>query len=158
MGFQVEPTRLGGRSGRAVLIGAATVVVGLGVIVAALAFPRPAVPPAPVAAATIAPIASPTPRPPITCHDLGPARCTEVADAALAAIDDPSLPGVRAVDVWATLVCGDTLDCPPDRLGKRSVAGSAIVGLSDDVSLWVNVTDTGRGTLDAWVVRTRHRG
>ncbi len=161
MDYRIEPTRLGRRSGRAVLISAATVVIGLGVIVAGLAFLRPATPAPSLAEATIAPTArptpSPTPRPPITCHDLEPARCTEVAEAALAAIDDPSLPIVRGVEVWATLVCGDTLDCPPSRLGKRSVAGSAIVGLADDVSLWVNVTDAGRGMLDAWVVRTQHR-
>ncbi|MGH2474341.1 MAG: hypothetical protein ACRDIL_03680 [Candidatus Limnocylindrales bacterium] len=158
MDYRIEPTRLARRSGRAVLIGAAAVVVGLGVVLAVLALQRPTVTSTVVAEATVVPAPSPTPLPAITCHDLETVRCSHVAEAALGAIDDPTLPTVRGVEVWATLLCGDTLDCPPDRLGERRVAGSAVVGLADDRALWVNVTESERGTFDAWVVRMQPRG
>ena len=76
-----------------------------------------------------------------------------MAAAAVGAIDDATLPPVRAVGVWATLLCGDAFDCPPGRLNSGRVAGSAVLELSDARTLWVNVTESDEGALEAWVIR-----
>lgn len=144
MDYRVEPTRLAGRTGRTLLAAVAVAVVVFGLAVIAIADPT-----APEGRAR----PSPTPPPTVACHGLGRTACQRVADAAVVAIDDPSLPPVEAIGVWATLLCGDAFDCPPGRLETGRVAGSAVLRLVDARSLWVNVTESDAGGLEAWVIR-----
>ena len=146
MDYRIEPTRLGRGSGRAVLVGVSVVVLLLGALVVILGGDSPG-------DATAAVRPTPTPRPAIACHGVVAPACERVADAAVAAIDDPTLPGVRAIGVWPSLLCGDAFDCPPGRLARGRVAGSAVLELSDARTLWVNVTEADEGALEAWVIR-----
>lgn len=155
MAYQVAPTPVPGRSGRAVVaIALLASMVGAGVLAGLMTLSGPARP-APVERSDAAPS---TPAPDVTCHDLAGSRCEDVADAALGAVVGPMFGSVRSVDVWATLVCGDTLDCPNGRLADATVAGSAVIDLVDDGTVWVNVTRLGPGRYDAWVIRSRSRG
>ena len=144
MDYRVEPTRLARSTGRAVLgaVTATVVVVGLLVMIAVAPSARDA---------RVGP--TPTRQPAIACHGLVGSACDRVAVAAVAAIDDPTLPAVHTIRVWATLLCGDAFDCPPGRLARGRVAGSAILELADARTLWVNVTESDDGALEAWVIR-----
>ncbi|HET7169656.1 MAG TPA: hypothetical protein VFI69_10685 [Candidatus Limnocylindrales bacterium] len=96
--------------------------------------------------------------PEVLCHELAGSRCDQVAAAALGAVGGSMFGPIRSVDVWGSLLCGDTIDCPNGRLAFARVAGSAVIGLADGGTVWVNVTELGRGSFDAWVVRSRARG
>jgi hypothetical protein len=144
MDYRVEPTRLARRTGRTLFGASAAAVVVFGLVVILIADPSSRDPRA---------RPSPTPQPEITCHGLGPTVCQRVAFAAIAAIDDATLPPVRAIGVWATLLCGDVFDCPPGRLNSGRVAGSAVLELADARTLWVNVAEAEAGGLEAWVIR-----
>ncbi len=145
MDYRIEPTRLARGTGRAVLGAVAAVVAVFALFVVVIAV-------APSSGdARVRP--TPTPQPAIACHGLVGSACDRVAGAAVAAIDDPTLPGVSVIRVWATLLCGDVFDCPPGRLDRGRVAGSAVLELSDARTLWVNVTESDEGALEAWVIR-----
>jgi hypothetical protein len=163
--YRIAPTRIPGRSGRSVvaIASALAVVVGLGLAILTVTSVgsdpdlRVAVKsgsPRPIGAIPVAK------RPPdVRCHGIGPGRCTEIAAAAVGAIIDPTLPPATSVEVWASLLCGSTFDCPPYHLADRRPAGSAVVTVGGIV-LWVNVTEIVRPedrgsqlpTLDAWVI------
>jgi hypothetical protein len=156
--YRIAPTRIPGHSGRSVvaIACALTVVVGLGLTI----LTHGAAPGARVAVTSGPPRPDSTARlPDVRCHDVDPGRCTEIASAAVGAIVDPTLPPARSVDVWASLLCGSTFDCPPYHLVDRRPAGSAVVTIGASV-LWVNVTEIvredDRGSrlpmLDAWVI------
>jgi hypothetical protein len=172
MEYRNDPTRVTGRSGRSVLATALTVAFALGGGIVALSVgggsgartagateagsPALAMPSAIGGAARVA-ARSPT----VRCHDVPSPRCARVAAAAVDAIVDPTLPPATTVDVWATLLCGSTFDCPPYHLADRLPAGSAVIVLASSMVLWVNVTeiilsDTDRGSVDsrfdAWVI------
>ena len=181
--YQVDPTPLTRRRSRRILAATATVAIGTAVVVGGLALGgRPPsgnalVPPIaeassaePIAsAASTAPDAAPSdtptptiapgPPPRLTCHGVPGARCADILRAVLIAIADPPIPHPTTVDVWASLLCGDSFDCPPGRIDDRQPAGSAVV-TAGSIWLWVNVTDalgtSGPGTLSAWVIRSGH--
>jgi hypothetical protein len=152
MAYEVAPTPVPGRSGRTVVaIGLVASMMGAGLLAGLFTLAGPA----PVQPSTAVPS---TGVPDVTCHDLAGSRCEDVAEAALGAVVGPMFGSVRSVGVWATLLCGDTLDCPNGRLADATVAGSAVIDLVDDGTVWVNVTRLGPGRYDAWVVRSRSRG
>jgi hypothetical protein len=164
MEYRIDPTRIAGRSSRSVLAAAAAVVILAGAGIAVLIVARPS--DAPVALATTpsrplgiapSPLARALALPPaVHCHDVPEVQCTRIAAAAVDAVADPALAPATTVDVWATLLCGSTFDCPSYRLADRRPAGSAVVGLASSMVLWVNVTEpeagSEGGSLDAWVI------
>jgi len=93
----------------------------------------------------------------VTCHHVDRFACRLAVSTALGTLTG-DVPAVAAADVWSGLVCGDTLDCPNGRLADATVAGSAVIDLVDDGTVWVNVTRLGPGRYDAWVIRSRSRG
>jgi hypothetical protein len=102
----------------------------------------------------------------VTCHDLAADRCRSLAAAAVAGIDDPGLTAPSSVDVWGSILCGSTFDCPPIHLDGRHPAGSVVVAFPGSVTLWVNVTEDNRGLgggpgvrpLEVWVIRSQTAG
>jgi hypothetical protein len=191
MAFQVEPTRLGRRRSLApamVVVAAGVLVVAFGfltarpaavervassrpaaaiVVVAASATPGTSSPPAsPVSSRGAPPWAvrpagpAPIGAPDVTCHGLGHSRCQAVAAAVLdiVSIDSPPIAGI---DVWASLICGNALDCPSDRLRGRPLGSAAVSFGPGGPTAWANVVaatpDTaypqGASTATAWMVR-----
>jgi hypothetical protein len=181
--YQVDPTRLTPRRGRRTVAVTAAIAMGIAVLVGGLALAGRApsgngpVPPMAVAssaeplafAATTAPdvapwdtptpTIAPGPPPRLTCHGVPGARCADILRAVLIAIADPPIPHPTRVDIWASLLCGDSFDCPPGQIDDRQPAGSAVV-TAGSIWLWVNVTDalgaSGPRTLSAWVIRSGH--
>ena len=174
MEFRIEPTPLSKRRSRRILAVTGAIAVGLSIVIGALASGN-ARPIATVVSATATPasqaarspsappllsasaVARTGPAPRVVCHDVTEARCTAISQAALRVADDPALPWPTRIDVWASLLCGSTFDCPPDRMTGRQVAGSAIV-LGPTVGVWVNLVEPAGGTdsasFDAWVIRS----
>jgi hypothetical protein len=94
----------------------------------------------------------------IDCHDIDRAGCHRIVRAALRVLPD-ELPAVRGADVWRSLVCGDTFDCPPDYLRESNPMGSAVLRFDDAPGIAVNVVDWRYGSsvrlgLRAWLVRS----
>jgi hypothetical protein len=180
MEYRVEPTPLDrGRSRRVVLVTTALTIV-VGSLVAMFAVGGRTTPeiasataiatPAPVESASqpaaSRAVRSPAPavlapgRPPrILCHDVAGGPCAAIARAVLAVVVDPALPWPTRIDVWSSLLCGSTFDCPPGRLAGRRPAGSAVVVVGR-LGFWVNVTGAAGGSgaepgsLEAWVIRS----
>ena len=97
----------------------------------------------------------------LECHAVSDAICDAVATASLAILPADA-PRVVAIDAWASILCGDSLDCPPQRLAMSEPLGSAVVTFAGGgLQAWVNVVEpsqggTGDGSaagLTAWVVR-----
>ena len=138
--LEVQPALVAGgrrpwRSILAVVVAAVSIVV-----VAALAGGSPvAGPPNGIAQVSAAPTDAARPAAPVTtrsipsamaCHDLDRSACRLAVVTALGALG-ADLPPVDSVDVWAELLCGDTLDCPTSRLdGRATPLGSVIVRLA----------------------------
>ena len=163
--YDAAPIRVARGSSRSVLgvASAAALLIVIGVVMAAIGVPDRRVADLAVPS-TAAPSVAPTPTgsPAVRCHDVPSARCAILARAALDAALDPSLPPAIAVDVWSSLLCGSTFDCPPARLADQHPAGSAVIDLGGSLALWVNVTEhddpadprtVGSG-LEAWVIRS----
>jgi hypothetical protein len=204
MDFEVEPRRVTRRSSASGFAVAALIVLVLAGIVVLTngSRPGPAVGPSPVARVVGAaptpmpmPTPTPTPAPPflpspfpsslvrpapptVQCHAIDADRCLLVANAAVDAARDPYLPPASVVEVWASLICGSTLDCPPNQLvGLRPLGSATIRYASSAIVLWVNVGEvidrsspsptagprtSGQAPvadpiahLDAWVLRQR---
>jgi hypothetical protein len=185
-GYELAPSPVARRSSRsAVLVaGLAGLILG-GAVVAAIAGGLSGPRPAPIAEATtraahaaaspgpsaVADDASPT-HPAIvlplwvTCHDLAAERCRSLAAAAVAGIDDPALTAPSSVEVWGSILCGSTFDCPPTHLDGHHSAGSVVVAFPGTVTLWVNVTEADRGLgggpgvrpLEVWVIPSQTAG
>jgi hypothetical protein len=163
--YGADPTRVARRSSRSVLAvaSAAALVVAIGVVLAAIAAPdRPVAVLGSSSSAAASVGSTPAGSPAVRCHDVPSTRCASLARAALEAAMDPSLPPAIAVDVWASLLCGSTFDCPPARLAGHHPAGSAVIDLSGSLELWVNVTEPDElvapraapSALVAWVIRS----
>ena len=98
----------------------------------------------------------------VACHQLGRPACDAVARASLAALP-PDVPVVTAIDAWRSILCGDTFDCPPDRLARSVPLGSAVVSFGGQApQAWVNVVAQSQaaeagttGAPVAWIVRWR---
>jgi hypothetical protein len=174
MEFRVDPTPLSRRRSRRILATTAVVVAAMAVLVGALtlgntrpntavvqtlATTLPAVTPSPASTASPEPtvLARTGPPPLVVCHDVADERCQTIARAALTASDDPTLPWPTKVEVWASLLCGSTFDCPPGRITAHETEGSAVI-TAGSLGLWVNVvqltTGSGATMLEAWVIRT----
>ena len=87
------------------------------------------------------------------------AICDAVATASLAILPADA-PRVVGIDAWASILCGDNLDCPPQRLATTEPLGSAIVSFVDGPQAWVNVVEPAQADGDgstpgliAWIVR-----
>jgi hypothetical protein len=166
MDYELEPSRVTRRSSASGFAVAALINLAVvGIVIATSGTPggsadrRPGAVGSPpgVQAVIIASPPSPSPRPPflpppfptsdantlplqLTCHAIDVDRCRLVADAAVAAARDPYLPSAAAVDVWASLVCDSTLDCPPNQLVNLLPLGSATISYrGSEIILWVNV-------------------
>ena len=97
----------------------------------------------------------------LECHAVSDAICDAVAIASLAILPADA-PPVLAIDAWASILCGDSLDCPPQRLAASEPLGSAVVTFAGGGSqAWVNVVEPSPGTAGdgsadgptAWIVR-----
>jgi hypothetical protein len=95
------------------------------------------------------------------CHEIDRNTCRLTVATALGALG-AELPVVESVDVWSSLLCGDTLDCPTTRLdGRATPLGSTIVRLAGGgPAAWINVVYRSHGrpldfdpTLEAWIAR-----
>ena len=100
----------------------------------------------------------------VTCHGVGRAGCLQMARAAVADLDPPR-PLIGAIDVWPSLICGDTIDCPLSVLRRIDPLGSAVLHLRGSQSeVWVNVgQDTVTGSspsaaaaIEAWIIRWQY--
>jgi hypothetical protein len=184
MAFDVTPTPVRRRGPRIPAI--VVLAVGIGIVGTAVATSSPGEPTtvpastAPAAAVTrvmptsggsataAKPAASPAQfpstrgaRPPsnLKCHAVSDAICDAVAMASLAILPADA-PRVVGIDAWASILCGDSLDCPPQRLATSEPLGSAIVTFARGPQAWVNVVDpspaaeASAGPL-AWIVRWR---
>jgi hypothetical protein len=158
MAFEVRPTAV--RSGHPLAGIAVAVLIGLVVVVGAV-LTRPPVParPASLDPRVIAALHLPAR---LDCHDLGRTDCEAATRAALG-LFGPSDGAVTAAGAWKSLLCSNTLDCPPTRLtADATPMGSVIVTFADGPAAWINVmahpttTGAGPGTIaEAWVVRWR---
>ena len=188
MVFEVAPTRVGRGHGRwpvLVVAGIAAAVIAAAVIggdsnpsppwsdEAVAAVPSSTQPaPAPTRAdvASLLPSSSPDPRPTtaaITCDEGAATVCTEVVVAGLVALPD-DVPHPVSAEVWASLFCGDDLDCPRSEFDRMAgTMGSVKFGFDTGPSAWVNVIhllpDAGAGpdpagaepdpVVHAWIAR-----
>lgn len=170
MDYHQDPTRIARGTSRSVLAVAAAATIAIALLAGAMAIAAGGrTKPASELASMVSPavresvVAGSLAVPPdVRCHDVASRRCARIAQAALIAAADPLLPRATTVDVWATLLCGSTFDCPPYHLIGRQPAGSAIVGFASSLVVWVNVTEIDAGPepgssdlkLDAWVIRS----
>ncbi len=187
MGFSVSPTRIGSRRSRwavAGLVVAACALVAVAVVggnpststapstrtagvAATVALPSPAVSPGP-SSGDGAQAAARLPAT-ITCQQFEPAPCRRVVNAAVAIIS-PGAGTIRAVSVWRSLLCDDSIRCPPQRLRDTTPVGSVVLDFGAGSSVYVNVIATtnrqdsraigaddgdvpATSDLEAWVVR-----
>jgi hypothetical protein len=97
----------------------------------------------------------------IACHDVDRFACNLAVSTALGTLD-VEVPAVATADVWPGLVCGDTLDCPANRLDGRSTPlANVILRLAGGgPAAWVNVVYRSHGrpldfdpTVEAWIAR-----
>ncbi len=102
-----------------------------------------------------------TPPDRVTCGALDAGRCRTILAAAEDALG-PDVPKVAAAQVFDSIVCGDTLDCPPSLLAVAARYGSVGFTFGDGERVLVNVVErvTPPGSLDAaapivaWIVRS----
>jgi hypothetical protein len=97
----------------------------------------------------------------LTCHQVDRFACHLAVATALGTLAG-DVPAVAAADVWSGLVCGDTLDCPPNRLDGRSTPLANVVLHLDGggPAAWINVVYRSHGrpldfdpTVEAWIAR-----
>jgi len=156
MAFEVRPTAVRGGHPRAGIALAAA--IGLVVVVGALVTRQPV--PARPSTLTEADIAALRLPARLDCHDLARRDC-EVATRAALALFAPADGEVTSAGAWKSLLCSNTLDCPPSRLtADATPVGSVIVTFATGPAAWINVmaypstSGNAPGTAaDAWVVR-----
>jgi hypothetical protein len=183
--YRIDPAPVGRRSSRSVVAIAGLVSVALIAGVVALTISGRSGPPVAVATVSAAPLlpaslaaaSSSGPSavadaslplasaaaPQVQCHDVPHDRCGRIATAVLGVVADPTLGPATTIDIWGSLLCNDSFDCPPARSEGRLPAGSAVVALASSMVLWVNVmqrvADYDRGStdpeLDAWIIPSR---
>ena len=97
----------------------------------------------------------------VTCHHIDRFACRLAVSTALGTLAG-DVPAVAAADVWSGLVCGDTLDCPANRLDGRSTPLANVVLHLDGggPAAWINVVYRSHGrpldfdpTVEAWIAR-----
>jgi hypothetical protein len=97
----------------------------------------------------------------LTCHHVDRFACHLAVATALGTLAS-DVPAVAAADVWSGLVCGDTLDCPPNRLDGRSTPLANVVLHIEGggPAAWINVVYRSHGrpldfdpTVEAWIAR-----
>ncbi len=108
------------------------------------------------AGTTTATLPRPLPRN-LTCRDVDRTDCLRIAKAALLALPVDAPDAVDAT-VWRSLLCNDSLECPPARLKGSVPLGSVIIGFADGgPRAAVNVVEGQIGPIrrapHAWVVR-----
>ena len=98
----------------------------------------------------------------ITCHDIDRFACRLAVARALGTLEGGDVPAVESADVWSSLVCGDTLDCPATRLDGLAtpLAGVIFRLVGGGPAAWINVVYRSPSrplqhgpTLDAWIAR-----
>jgi hypothetical protein len=77
----------------------------------------------------------------IACGVIASWWCRHVVQASLELL--PADETASSARVYATLVCGDDLDCPRSFLAGGSPAGSVVLTLADGASAWINVIAVG---------------
>jgi hypothetical protein len=158
MAFEVPPTAV--RSGHPRRWIGLAALVGLVVVVGAV-LTRP---PVPTRTSSLDPAVITALHLPaqLDCHDLDRSSC-EAATRAAIGLFAPSDGAVTAAGAWKSLLCSNTLDCPPTRLtADAEPLGSVIVTFAAGPAAWINVMAHpasiagGPETVaDAWVVRWR---
>ena len=97
----------------------------------------------------------------VDCHDVDPFDCRLAVSTALGTLEG-DVPAVAAADVWSGLVCGDTLDCPANRLDGRSTPMANVIlrVAGGGPAAWINVVYRSHGrpldfdpTVEAWIAR-----
>ncbi len=74
----------------------------------------------------------------IVCNDTGAAVCDRIATAASRHIIGRS--SIREIQVWTSLLCRDSSDCPASRIMGTVRLGSAVVSFRSGLpDAWVNV-------------------
>jgi hypothetical protein len=150
MAFEVRPTAV--RSGHPWLGVALAAAIGLAVTVGAVVT-KPATPARPTTLGPDAIAALHLPAA-LDCHDLGRSACEAATRAAIRLVAMPD-DRVTAAAAWTSLLCSNTLDCPPTRLtADATPVGSVIVTFATGPAAWINVM-AHPSTVDAWVVRWR---
>jgi hypothetical protein len=98
----------------------------------------------------------------ITCHAIDRFACRLAVATALGTLEGGDVPEVASADVWSSLICGDTLDCPATRLDGRAtpLAGVIFRLVGGGPAAWINVVYRRPSrplqhdpTLDAWIAR-----
>ena len=158
MTFEVQPTRVSGR--RPVLSIVLAFAIAAGVVGAAVVTRPPsavAERPTTSTAAAFATLHLPAR---LACHGVARPACETATRAALGLFVPADGPVVSA-GTWASLVCSNALDCPPNLLTHDATPlGSVIVSFATGPDAWVNVMSrpepTPAGTANvpyAWLVR-----
>jgi hypothetical protein len=156
MSFEVPPGPIK-RSRRPILVPPLIAIVV--VATALIAGPPPV--PGPSEQARVAPTAPPLAATLIDCQDRRQFVCRETVRAAQVALGS-DYPAIASATAWRSLICGDTLDCPPAMLTRSRPAGSVVFTFADMSVAWVNVVwvdvssrrfEDGTERLRAYVVR-----
>ncbi len=185
MAFQVEPEPVGRRGSRASVVlvaGICLAIVGFALLTRAGTDAKlPAIAASPDGVARNVPVTTtPTPATPvptpsddalgvdalafryrssvtIVCNDAGVAVCDRIASAASRHLIGRS--SIREIQVWTSLLCRDSSDCPASRIVGTVRLGSAVVSFRSGLpDAWVNVIGPlpvqERSPLDdvAWVI------
>jgi hypothetical protein len=185
MAFDIAPVPVRRPASRGPVI--AVVALGLGIVTFAVATAGSAAPPGGVAPAVAGGAPGPVAHAPATpstrsappastaspatvplrlparieCHAVDPSTCDRLARATIGILPASGL-RVSGIDAWASLLCGDAVDCPPDRLNGALLMGSTVVSFeTPGTRAWVNVIEPAptRGRewapaqAVAWIVR-----
>jgi hypothetical protein len=145
------------RSRRSILVPPllAAAVVAAALIAGPSPIPRPPEPASPPP--TAAPVAAGA----TDCRELRAIVCRDTVRAAQLALG-ADYPTIASATAWRSLICGDTLDCPPAMLARSRPAGSVVFTFADTSVAWVNVVwvdvssrrfEDGTEHLAAFVVR-----
>ncbi len=93
----------------------------------------------------------------VACGKVRQPECGRIVSGIGSLVGSAALPPIAHVDVYASLLCDSSLDCPPSLLAHVRVLGSAVVSFDgQERQAWVDVVDAGDGRAlnpEAWIVR-----
>ena len=160
MTYQLQPTAV--RAGHWRLSIAFIALIAVSVVGAGFASRRPEAPPAVKAtsssSAQILALSLPDS---VACHEVAPPDCVVAARAAVALLA-PDGGRITAAEVWRSLLCNSTFECPPTLLTPESTPlGSVVLTFDSGPAAWINVVSkpqvapVSSDAVLAWLVRWR---